>query len=233
MRIAFGMTAATLLLIGCHSITEELPTEPTKTPSSGVLTVPIPSIPVTVTGTPTPVPAPTSTPAPAPAPTATPAPAPTATPAPAPPPAPAPTPAPTPVATPAPAPTGGCGNPLPPPVSRMKVKIHLKGPNRWTLDSTPLVHDAAYCAKIGYYDRADCPVRMEGSPDRAACEEYAIGRARDTGRPGPTWYRNGKLCNGTDCENHEENQYLLWVYLGGLYKACTDEEVCGEVEVDK
>ena len=42
-----------LLLVGCHTITEELPTQPTKTPASPILTVPIPKIPV---GTPAPSP---------------------------------------------------------------------------------------------------------------------------------------------------------------------------------
>ncbi len=207
--IGYGIVAVAFILVGCHTITEELPTEPTKTPSSPILTVPIPKIPI---GTPTPNPTPKATPTPGPTPT------------------PDPTPTPPPSA-------GKCGNPLPPEVKRMKAKIHLKGPAHWTLDSTPLVGpDAAYCRKIGYTDgRQFCPVRTEGAPDRSACEAYAIGTAKDTGRPGPTWYRNGKLCTGqaSDCENHPDNQYLLWVYASGLYEACTRDDVCGEVRVDK
>ena len=109
----------------------------------------------------------------------------------------------------------------------MNAKIHIRGPNRWTLDSTPLVGpDAEYCRKIGFTDgRSFCPVRTEGAPDRVACEEYAVGHAKDTGRPGPTWYRNGELCTGNDdCENHPDNQYLLWAYGSGPYKACTEDE---------
>ncbi len=212
-RSAYGIAAAAFLLIGCHSIKEELPTQPSTTPvSGGVLTIPIPKIPLSGT------------------------PAPKATPTPAPAPAPAPTPAPTPTPTP---PSGsGCGNPLPPDISRMNTKIHIKGPNLWTLDTTPLVGpDAEYCRKIGFTDgRSFCPVRTEGTPDRVACETYAIGRARDTGRPGPTWYRNGKLCTGAagDCENHDDNQYLLKAYGSGTYEACTeDDSVCGEVVVER
>jgi hypothetical protein len=118
----------------------------------------------------------------------------------------------------------------------MNVKIHLRGPARYTLDSTPLVGpDIEYCKKIGFPDRSICPVRPEDNPDRQACEEYAIGRALDTGRPGPTWYRNGKLCTAKadDCENHPDNQYLLWAYGGGSYQACTEDDVCGTVEVDR
>jgi hypothetical protein len=70
-RFAYGLAAAAFLLVGCHTITEELPTEPSKTPASGgVLTIPIPKIPVA--GTPTPKPTPAPTPAPTPTPTPTP-----------------------------------------------------------------------------------------------------------------------------------------------------------------
>jgi hypothetical protein len=119
----------------------------------------------------------------------------------------------------------------------MNTKIHIPGPNQYTLDTTPLVGpDKAYCLKIGFTDgRSMCPVRTEGSPDRSACEAYAIGSAEDTGRPGPTWYRNGKLCTGNtgDCDNHPDNQYLLFAWGSGYYEACTKDDVCGGVQVDR
>src|SRR5512140_3603394 len=99
-RATYGLTAAALLLVGCHTITEELPTQPTKTAkagSNGILTVPIPAIPGA-----TPTPKPEPTPAPTPAPTSEPTPA-----------------------TP-PAPTSGsCKAPLPV-VTKMNGKIHIK-----------------------------------------------------------------------------------------------------------
>jgi hypothetical protein len=219
-KTAYGIAAAAVILAGCHTITEKLPSEPSE-PVGGLITVPIP--PISVGATPTPSPKPTASPSPTPSPGATPTPT--------------PTPEPSPTATPPPG-GSGCGNPLPPPVTRIKVKIHLKGPTRWTLDSTPLVGpNKDYCRKIGYTDGRDyCPVRPEGAPDRSACETYAIGRAEDTGRPGPTWYRNGKYCTGeaSGCENHEDNQYLLWTYLSGTYAACANTvDVCGSVEVSR
>ena len=211
-RTACGVVLGGLFLTGCHTITEELPTQPTTTPSSGIVTVTIPSIPVASTPTPKP--------------SATPVPSPT----------PAPTPEPTPTPTPAPS-VNGCGDPLPPEVSHMNTKIHIRGANKWTLDTTPLVGpDGDYCRKIGYTDgRLFCPIRTEGTSDRVACEAYRVGTALDTGRPGPTWYRNGQLCTGeaSGCENHEDNQYLLYVYKGGLYKACTRDGVCGDVDADR
>jgi hypothetical protein len=215
-----GATITATVLLGCHTITEELPTKPSKTPTSGVITVPIPPIPLssaTPTPAPHPSPTPTSSPTPAPSPDATPTPAPTPTPEPDPP------------------DSSGCGNPHPPEVSRMKAKVHLRGGSRDTLDSTPLVGpDAGYCARVGFTDgRSFCAVRPEGAPDREACEALAVGRAEDTGRPGPTWTRNGKYCSGGACENHPDNQYLLWAYKGGTYEACAQNGVCGSVAVDR
>ena len=157
-------------------------------------------------------------------------------------PAPAATPTPDPSASPTPSPGGGesgdaCGAPLPPPVSTLNVKVHLKGTEAWTLDSTPLVGpDPTYCAAIGFTDgRSMCAVRPEGNPQRSACELYAIGRAKDTNRPGPTWYKDGAFCVGRSggCENHPDNQYLLVAYKAGTYRACAQSGACGEVVVDK
>jgi hypothetical protein len=115
------------------------------------------------------------------------------------------------------------------------MKIHLRGPSKYTLDATPLVAGVDYCAQIGYTDgRSRCPVRPEGHPDRVACETYAVGLARDTGRPGPTWTRNGGLCSDDNgCENHPDNQYLLWAYEGGSYEACVQNGTCGSLFVDR
>lgn len=210
-KLFYGFSLSALLLLGCHTITEELPTQPTKTPGTGgVLKVPIPAIPG-ATPTPKPTPAPTPTPA------ATPTPEPSPTPTPS---------------------TGikGCGNPIPPPITKVNVYIHIKGPNQWTLDSTPLVGpDVEYCRQIGFTDgRSRCPVRTEGNPEREACELYAVGYAEDTGRPGPTWTLNGAYCKGgDDCDNHPDNQYLVWARAKGYYEACTKDGICGGIQVDK
>lgn len=219
-KLALGMVVtAAAAFLGCHTITEELPTEPTTTeaPSSGVLTVPLPAL--SVGGTPTPTATPTPTPSPG-----------------TPPPPPEPTPPP-PEPTPEPPPPGGngdCGKPYPPAIYKVKAKIHLQGGSKWTLDSTALVTGIDYCRKIGFTDgRSRCPVRPEGHPEREACEAAAVGRAKDTGRPGPTWTRNGDHCNGTNCENHPGNQHLLWAYKNGKYAACAKNGVCGTVQVNR
>jgi hypothetical protein len=120
----------------------------------------------------------------------------------------------------------GCGRPYPPPVTRFNCKVHLKG-EAYTLDSTPLVGpDVAYCASIGYTDgRSLCPVRMENGPDRVACENWRVGKAKDTGRPGPTWTKaDGSYCTGPDsgCQNHPDTQYQLWTYKSGSYTVAAE-----------
>ena len=119
----------------------------------------------------------------------------------------------------------GCYRPYPPTVSRFNCKIHLKDKEFYTLDSTPLVGpNPEYCASIGFSDRSICPVRPEGSVDRVACENWRVGVAKDTGRPGPTWTRDGNFCTGpaSGCANTPDGQYSLWVYQGGTYKVAAE-----------
>jgi hypothetical protein len=131
-------------------------------------------------------------------------------------------------------PGGGCGAPTPPEIRTFNVKIHHRGPDSWTLDSTPLIGpDIEYCRDIGFTDgRSFCPVRPEGHPEREACETLAVGYAEDTGRAGPTWRRDGSFCPGRpSCENHPDNQYFVKAFGGGTYEACARNGACGTIEV--
>ena len=207
------LAASCLLAWGCGSLPDETPTQPD--PTQPVAAAPAPEATPSPTGTPVlggPAPKPSPTPASEGS----------------------PEPSPTPGSTEG---SGGCGNPLPPALTALNVKVHQRGPEAWTLDSTPLVGpDAAYCAKIGFTDgRSVCPVRQEGNTERAACELYVTGRASDTGRPGPTWTFGGAFCTGraSGCENSAENQYQLRIFQGGVFKACGRNGVCGEVQADR
>jgi hypothetical protein len=116
----------------------------------------------------------------------------------------------------------GCFRPFPPPVTRFNCKLHLYGTEYYTLDSTPIVGpDPEYCASVGFTDgRALCAVRPEGAIDRVACENWLVGNAKDTGRPGPTWTRtDGSYCTGKEsgCKPSDNSQYQLWVWSGGTY----------------
>ena len=186
---------------------------------------------------PTPDPRPIASSSPNPNPTTTPILGAPAKPSPSPDPNATPTPDPSASPTPNPADAAGCGSPLPPPLSSINVKIHQRGGSGWILDSTPLVGpDATYCAKIGFTDgRSVCPVRMEGDPQRSACELYVTGRAHDTGRNGPTWSVDGMSCTGQPiCDNSPDNQYQVIAYKGGTYSACGNKnDVCGSVQVDR
>jgi hypothetical protein len=124
---------------------------------------------------------------------------------------------------------GSCGDPQPGPLSKIDVKIHIYGSGRTVLDASPLVGpDEAYCRTIGFTDgRKYCPPRPEGNPERAACDAALVGPAADTGRIGPTWRVNGQPCvfaNG--CENHPNNQFLVFAYTAGTYQACA-RGICG------
>jgi hypothetical protein len=151
--------------------------------------------------------------------------------------APAPQPTPTIPAIPGGDVASSCGEPTPPAVSRINVKVHSRLSNRVLLDSTPLVGpEVEYCRAIGFTDgRAFCPVRPEGAPDRQACEALRVGQASDTGRFGPTWSANGRPCNGPEagasCLNHPENQYQVFAYGQGTFTACTESSICGRLEL--
>ena len=118
----------------------------------------------------------------------------------------------------------GCGKPYPPKVTRFQCKVHVIASEFYTLDSTPLVGpDAAYCASVGFTDgRSICALRPEGTPDRMACENWRVGKAKDTGRLGPTWTNDEThaYCTGveTNCSNHPDSQYLLNVYRSGRFR---------------
>ena len=64
---------------------------------------------------------------------------------------------------------------------------------------------------------------MRSAPRRTRAGPVPRGTATVSSAPGSV----------SGCENHEDNQYLLYVYKGGLYKACTRDGVCGEVLADR
>ncbi len=149
-----------------------------------------------------------------------------------------PTEEPTPRPTESPTPGIGCGEPIPPPLSRFNCKVHLywiPDSDAWVLDSTPLVGpDGPFCKSIGYTDgRLFCSPRPHGHPEREACEAYIVGKAEDTGELEPTWTRNGAYCTGpaSGCERID-NPYLLYIYANGTYRVCGENGICGQVVVD-
>ncbi len=131
--------------------------------------------------------------------------------------------------------SGTCGQPAPPAVSRINVKVYNQSGDRAILDSTPLVGpNRDYCKAIGYTDgRSFCPVRPDGHPERLACEAARVGRASDTGRIGPTWTADGRPCTGANsgvsCVNHGSNQFFVFAYGAGTFRACTASGVCGSL----
>jgi len=142
-----------------------------------------------------------------------------------------------PTATPSPTPTPGGGasglppgmvcDPTPPPLYKMHVKFHSdQSPERKVLDSKPLVINVdGYCDRVGFGGWKFCDTRVEGDPQREACDYLVTGRALDTGRWGPTWYFNNTLCSqaGTACANHSANQFMAVAKDPGIFVACAAE----------
>ncbi len=128
----------------------------------------------------------------------------------------------------------GCGEPAPPPAYTIGVKVHEAFCAN--LDSTIKVKDAAYCKAIGS-DQLICPVRLEGAPDRAACEARLRGGQQ-------TWTcipAAGKTCEISSCAipgncacagKVNTNPALAIVVGHGKVRTCTfDGKACGEVVV--
>jgi hypothetical protein len=132
---------------------------------------------------------------------------------------------------------GTCDSPAPPPLAHFNVRVHGGNGDRTLLDSTPLVGPSAeYCRAIGFTDgRLFCPVRPEGSSERAACEAALVGNASDTGRSGPTWSVDGRPCDGAgdraSCVNHPSNQYLAYAWGTGTFQACAANGACGQIKL--
>ena len=143
------------------------------------------------------------------------------------------TPTPTPVATPAATPTPSAGlpagmvcNPTPPPIVRMQLSVHSSEGGRIVLDSKPLVANVDdYCDRVGFGGWKFCETRPEGNDQRVACDYMVTGKAKDTGRWGPTWYYNDQLCSiaSSDCVNHNTEQFLAIAKDAGRFTACAQD----------
>ena len=153
-----------------------------------------------------------------------------------------PTPVPTPTPTPTPAnllPETYCV-PAPPPLHNIRVKVHADFGYRKILDSRALVGiDASYCASVGYPGDI-CVVRNEDDPQAVTCNNLVMGKAKDTGRYGPTWTWNGQACRPADvggnepgCRNNEENQFVAYAYGPGDYLACGENGVCNGITIEE
>lgn len=143
--------------------------------------------------------------------------------------APNPTPTPNPFAA-------ACGSPLPALADAYgyKVKVQLEpNPNVKVLNASPQVRNEEYCTAIGQPGQF-CNTRVEGTDERVPCDHYLSGISY-TGRPGPNWFQviDGKMlkCGGyggvpeeaPNCGLKANDQYLLDVSAGGVFRACAGE----------
>jgi hypothetical protein len=138
-------------------------------------------------------------------------------------------------------PAGMVCDPTPPPVLYVLTKMHAFGGDRNILDSAPQVTNVdGYCGKVGFDPRQKfCFTRPEGDLQRVACDYLATGRAKDTGRWGPTWYYEGRPCapagQAGPCQNDPDNQFMAIAKADGEFAACIypsgSERICGTCTV--
>ncbi len=120
--------------------------------------------------------------------------------------------------------------PTPPPLYGIYVKVQQDSGSRKTLDSRPqVINMDGYCERVGF-SGFFCFTRKEDDPQAQACDYMAVGKAADTGRYGPTWTWDGKLCTSTEesvvgCRNHPDNQFLVIVKGEGEFSACAAPEI--------
>ncbi len=133
-------------------------------------------------------------------------------------------------------PSAGECNPTPPPLYRMRLKVHDNGDGyRRILDSRPEVVDmGGYCEKRGFGSAKTCFTVREGDPQMFACDKMATGRATDTGRWGPTWAYKANMgapaqaCSEYSkpgCINHPDNQFLVIGKGQGVFQACAAPDI--------
>jgi hypothetical protein len=144
------------------------------------------------------------------------------------------TPTPVPTAVPTPTPTPGivlppgmvC-DPTPPPILQFKPTKWRPRGTGWMLDSQPVVPNVDhYCARTGQGDWRYCYTRDETDPQRQACDYLMTGRAKDTGRWGPTWTVDGFPCDGNhQCVNNDTNQFMAIAKDSGVFEACASDLV--------
>lgn len=121
-----------------------------------------------------------------------------------------------------------------PALARINLVIHNRPrPGKVVLDSTPIVCDKAFCAKVGFSNRNYCPLGAEGTADRVACELLVLGVDPEDDIPGPHWMFQGK----GEIWKHEKNPFLAFVLFptggGGTATVCNNIKpvVCNSIRV--
>jgi hypothetical protein len=79
---------------------------------------------------------------------------------------------------------------------------------------------------VGFGDWKFCDTRLEGDPQRVACDYLVTGKAQDTGRWGPTWFYGSDLCAyfPESCANHPTEQFMVIAKAKGTFEACAAED---------
>jgi hypothetical protein len=121
-----------------------------------------------------------------------------------------------------------CGEPVPPPLGKIKLECRPGRDGVTVCDSTPLVYSpgGTYCASVGSFNddgitgRLFCSPRPEGHPQRLACEQLILGA------PAPVFVWSGPASQF----NMRANPFAAEFTTGaGTLVACNaDHSICSE-----
>ena len=130
----------------------------------------------------------------------------------------------------------GCGAPYPPEINRMNCKLHLVGPDFYTLDSTALVDGLEYCTSVGFIDRIHLPRPQGGQPRASALRGVARGTRRghrpvrpDLDRQREVLHRARRAAATTTPRTSTRFSSTR----PGTYRVCAQTGKCCEVTVDR
>jgi hypothetical protein len=89
-----------------------------------------------------------------------------------------------------------------------------------------VVNVDGFCERAVGLSGRFCFTRREGDPDMAACDQAAMGIS-NTGRWGPTWYYDDRLCTDSSpgCKDNSNNQFLLIAKGSGRFSACAADNI--------
>lgn len=116
---------------------------------------------------------------------------------------------PTPQPTPTPTPAATC-----PPVTRIDLKVAYYAQR--SIDTTPKVEGLELCTSLGFTDRRECPLGVDGDPRRPICEA-ASGPYTCTAP------------SGAACDKFNDNPLQFAAASSGTYKVCAATGACGSI----
>ncbi len=122
----------------------------------------------------------------------------------------------------------------PPAVSKVKAKVHIKGANKYTLDATPLV-GAASTARRSASPTGESGARSVRKGTRSATRARPMpwARQRTTAAPAPPGPATPATARATPARITRTTSTCCGPTRSGFYEACVKDGTCGSVDVSR